>query len=675
MHGGRAGKSRLGHAWASLVAASCLTGLSLLAGCTQEAPPPLAAALVVVDTDLPVPRTVTRLRVDIYGTDGTWLHSRDMPLARADEWPASFGVFSPDESKEATVLVRLRAYAEGATRDYRGARIVTAPTYTPPWTATSNAELCAKLETLPAYEERTLRRSETAIITDTCSTYGGYLDQPNVLTGSVAVKVEIPASGRYRFEVVRSIPESAYGTDTTLSLRRDCLDAATEIACADEVSTQSSLSRLVVDLQPGTYTLLTGGAAPGPADLTLRWAPASEWSRTTPPEPALAPPDAAWPRLVIDGKDATPAQEPHPAATVDRLVRVRLVPGVQSKVRVTLEGICAGAEATLVPMSDRRISGDAARGCSAGDFNAAVALAVDEEGASAPSAVGTFANEPCDANASDDAIACVPGGAYVMGSADVDGVYLLETGGRSLPVRMVALHRFYIDRREVTVGRYRQAAAAGLNPDLANRPLVNDGPFAPDAFATSATFSTRPMGREAYPLNTVGWKAARALCVRAGGDLPTEAQWEYAAAGAGVEYKRTFPTGSVKPSCEVGVIARDATVFGQCTGYSAGPEPVDSAAATADTNALGILGMTGNVAELARDAYYSFDHPCWAVRGVFDPHCEDPATPFHIARGGSWRSALFYSNVTLRQPSTGRANLIGFRCVYETPPEKRWRGP
>lgn len=651
---------------------------SLVGGC-NEAPPALASALVVVDTDLPVPRALSRLRVDIYGEDGTWLHSRDVPLARADEWPASFSVVSPDESKDTTVVVRLRGYAEGATRDYRGARIVTPPTFEPPWTAKSNAELCEKLQVLPAFEEVTLRRSELPVIKDSCSTYGGEIISPKVDVGSVGVKVEIKTAGRYRFEVVRSVPDFRNGTDTTLSLRRDCNDAQTEIACNDEISTDSSLSRLVVDLQPGTYALLTGGASPDAADLTLRWTPESEWARVSPPvptPPAPGIPTDPWPLLRSDAGDATPAQEPHPAATVDRVVRIRLTPGVQSRVGVTLEGSCAGREATLVPASERRIAIDALRSCIGPDATAVVPVALSDDAApTRPSAVGSFLHEPCDPNASDDAIVCVPGGAYVMGSPDLDGVYL-AADSRTLPYRIVGVRRFYLDRREVTVGRYRQALAAGLPGDVTNRARVNDGPLSLAEFKTQATYSSRPMGREKHPVNTISWKIARALCVAAGGDLPSEAQWEYAAAAAGLDYKRTYPTGNGPPSCDVGVIARYPLMGSkQCKGLFEGVDAVDSPGASADVNALGILGMTGNVAEYTQDASYPFDHPCWTTRGVTDPVCDDPSTPFRIARGGSWRGPLFFTNVTGRQPTHGRVSLVGFRCAYTSPPATRWSGP
>jgi formylglycine-generating enzyme required for sulfatase activity len=87
----------------------------------REAPPPYGEALVVVDTDLPVPRVVSRLRIDLYAEDGTWLTSRDDVRPDPRDWPTSFSVYTDDETRGHVVLVRLRAYPEGRQIRYRGA--------------------------------------------------------------------------------------------------------------------------------------------------------------------------------------------------------------------------------------------------------------------------------------------------------------------------------------------------------------------------------------------------------------------------------------------------------------------------------------------------------------------------------------------------------------------------
>ena len=81
--------------------------------CEPEPLPPFGEALLVVDTDLPVPRVVSRLRIDLHAEDGTVFASRDDVRPDARDWPTSFSVFSDDMARGRAVLVRLRAYPEG----------------------------------------------------------------------------------------------------------------------------------------------------------------------------------------------------------------------------------------------------------------------------------------------------------------------------------------------------------------------------------------------------------------------------------------------------------------------------------------------------------------------------------------------------------------------------------
>jgi formylglycine-generating enzyme required for sulfatase activity len=92
-------------------------------GCdSQRELPPLPEVLVVVDTNLPVTLAASRLRIDLFTADGTWFESSDVARPTTADWPASFSVFSEDESRVKPVWIRLRAYAEGRQTDYRGER-------------------------------------------------------------------------------------------------------------------------------------------------------------------------------------------------------------------------------------------------------------------------------------------------------------------------------------------------------------------------------------------------------------------------------------------------------------------------------------------------------------------------------------------------------------------------
>jgi formylglycine-generating enzyme required for sulfatase activity len=87
--------------------------------------PPLGEALLIVDTDASVPLLASRLRVDAFTTSKQWYSTQDFELSDPTDWPASFGVYSPDPDAGKTVVLRLRAYAAGNVRDYRGERYAT----------------------------------------------------------------------------------------------------------------------------------------------------------------------------------------------------------------------------------------------------------------------------------------------------------------------------------------------------------------------------------------------------------------------------------------------------------------------------------------------------------------------------------------------------------------------
>lgn len=90
--------------------------LLLLLGCSSELPP-LAEALVVVDTDVPVRRVASRLRVTFYDANGTWYEARDIARPDPRDWPVSFSVFSNDETSTQEAWLRLRLYPEGGLID------------------------------------------------------------------------------------------------------------------------------------------------------------------------------------------------------------------------------------------------------------------------------------------------------------------------------------------------------------------------------------------------------------------------------------------------------------------------------------------------------------------------------------------------------------------------------
>ena len=98
----------------AITAATLTLGLSAFACGKVESLPPLPQALVVVDTNLPVPLAVARLRVDLYREDGTWFESSDFTRDDPHAWPVSFGIYADEGQRRGVAVLFDRLHSRHA---------------------------------------------------------------------------------------------------------------------------------------------------------------------------------------------------------------------------------------------------------------------------------------------------------------------------------------------------------------------------------------------------------------------------------------------------------------------------------------------------------------------------------------------------------------------------------
>ncbi|HPE71873.1 MAG TPA: formylglycine-generating enzyme family protein [Candidatus Competibacter sp.] len=209
-------------------------------------------------------------------------------------------------------------------------------------------------------------------------------------------------------------------------------------------------------------------------------------------------------------------------------------------------------------------------------------------------------------------------GTFTMGSAKSEAMaYENEIDE---PPRVVALSAFQIAATETTNRQYAQVVSDYKERD--NRPVVN-----------------------------VTWAQVRSFCQQVGGDLPTEAQWEYAARG-----------GSRTPWS----FGDDESQLGRYAWFNGNSDGQTHEVKQKLPNPLGLYDLHGNAWEWARDWYDKYE------AGTFvDPEGAGKSTGWRVLRGGSFvyppgdlRSAnRFFVDPEVRS----WFRYSGFRCMRVPP--------
>jgi formylglycine-generating enzyme required for sulfatase activity len=204
---------------------------------------------------------------------------------------------------------------------------------------------------------------------------------------------------------------------------------------------------------------------------------------------------------------------------------------------------------------------------------------------------------------------------------------------------------FRLDKYEVTVGRFRQFVAAvvggwtptagsgkhthlnggaGLkdaggggnetgwdtawNAKLPSDKTTWDGPNNLGADARYQTWTPSSGINENLPINCVNWFQAAAFCIWDEGFLPSEAEWNYAAAGGIAQ--RTYPWGATEPGNDTSLAVYGCYfnhVAGNCVDTT-NIAPVGSV--PAGNGFFGHADLAGNINEWILDGEAPYSVPC-----------------------------------------------------------------
>ncbi|MBI5091334.1 MAG: SUMF1/EgtB/PvdO family nonheme iron enzyme [Candidatus Hydrogenedentes bacterium] len=214
----------------------------------------------------------------------------------------------------------------------------------------------------------------------------------------------------------------------------------------------------------------------------------------------------------------------------------------------------------------------------------------------------------------------IEGGSFLIGNNDLP---------EEAPEHEAYVEPFYMDVSPVTTEQYDVYLKATKSPE--------------PKFWRNAEFNGPKQ-----PVVGVSWAEANAYAVWAGKQLPTEAQWEFAARG---KENRKYPWGNLEPDptrCNYGDYLNMPSII---TMHEDGDTPE------------GIHDLAGNVYEWTQDCFLPYNP---SKRGAVITQ----GSPRRVVRGGSWHSTVAELRCSHRKGLFAESQLttVGFRCVLPVQP-------
>ncbi len=218
----------------------------------------------------------------------------------------------------------------------------------------------------------------------------------------------------------------------------------------------------------------------------------------------------------------------------------------------------------------------------------------------------------------------LPPGSFLMGAHPTTGSNRdPQALSREQPVRQVSLTTFLISKYEMTQAQWKDAT--GKNPSL---------------YVAHQQYSREMIGPR-NPVTDVDWNDATRVLGQLGLELPTEAQWEYAAR-AGMH--TVWPQGNHPSDLQGRANLADRAAQQASPGMACNSALDDGRHRHAPVgsyppNRWGLFDMTGNIREWCRDQMTSYRvQPRWG-----DGLRKDSSSRSRMLRGGSWACLPAYA--------------------------------
>ncbi len=182
-----------------------------------------------------------------------------------------------------------------------------------------------------------------------------------------------------------------------------------------------------------------------------------------------------------------------------------------------------------------------------------------------------------------------------------------------------------------------------------------------------STWTPRPARNENLPINCVTWYEAYAFCVWDGGFLPSEAEWEYAAAGG--SQQREYPWGSAAPGTACPGTGCEYAIYGCYYPSGSGGCSLDSGVmniapvgyAFRGAGRWGQLDLAGEVSEWTLD----LGEPPYTTPCTNCAYTTPDTDPFRTTGGGDFANfAVFLLAVpSVDGYAMARHDIVGLRCA------------